>query len=186
MSNDLIVGFSGNLARPSSTRRFVESVTQSLAKQAGLQHAVFDVEDLGTSLAAARSVADLDPAARKVIRTIIEAEALVIGSPTYKGSYTGLFKHVFDLLDPADLRGKPVIVTATGGGDRHSLVVEHQLRPLFAFFEAFVLPTAIYASSRDFTDGIPSTAILGRVNQALAEASILVKARSTADAIAAE
>ncbi|MBY5376588.1 FMN reductase [Rhizobium leguminosarum] len=186
MSNDLIVGFSGNLARPSSTRRFVESVTQSLAKQAGLQHAVFDVEDLGASLAAARSVADLDPAARKVIRTIIEAEALVIGSPTYKGSYTGLFKHVFDLLDPADLRGKPVILTATGGGDRHSLVVEHQLRPLFAFFEAFVLPTAIYASSRDFTDGIPSTAILGRVNQALAEASVLVKARSTADAIAAE
>lgn len=121
-----------------------------------------------------------------MIQTIIEAEALVIGSPTYKGSYTGLFKHVFDLLDPADLRGKPVILTATGGGDRHSLVVEHQLRPLFAFFEAFVLPTAIYASSRDFTDGIPSTAILGRVNQALAEASVLVKARSTADAIAAE
>ncbi|MGO7182349.1 FMN reductase [Rhizobium brockwellii] len=186
MSNDLIVGFSGNLARPSSTRRFVESVTQSLAKQAGLQHAVFDVEDLGTSLAAARSVGDLDPAARTVIQKIVEAEALVIGSPTYKGSYTGLFKHVFDLLDPADLRGKPVILTATGGGDRHSLVVEHQLRPLFAFFEAFVLPTAIYASSRDFTDGIPSTAILGRVNQALAEASVLVKARSTADAIAAE
>lgn len=185
MSNDLIVGFSGNLSRPSSTRRFVESVAESLAKQAGLQHAVFDIEDLGTSLAAARSVADLDPAA-KVIQTIIEAEALVIGSPTYKGSYTGLFKHVFDLLDPADLRGKPVILTATGGGDRHSLVVEHQLRPLFAFFEAFVLPTAIYASSRDFTDGIPSTAILGRVNQALAEASVLVKARSTADAIAAE
>ena len=79
MSNDLIVGFSGNLSRPSSTRRFVESVTESLAKQAGLQHAVFDVEDLGTSLAAARSVADLDPAARAVIQTIIDAEALVIG-----------------------------------------------------------------------------------------------------------
>ncbi|CAN7670997.1 FMN reductase [Rhizobium leguminosarum] len=186
MSNDLIVGFSGNLSRPSSTRRFVESVAESLAKQAGLQHAVFDIEDLGTSLAAARSVADLDPAAKMVIQTIIEAEALVIGSPTYKGSYTGLFKHVFDLLDPADLRGKPVILTATGGGDRHSLVVEHQLRPLLAFFEAFVLPTAIYASRRDFTDGIPSTAILGRVNQALAEASVLVKPRSTADAIAAE
>ncbi|MGO6719262.1 NADPH-dependent FMN reductase, partial [Rhizobium ruizarguesonis] len=97
---------------------FVESVAESLAKQAGLQHAVFDIEDLGTSLAASRSVADLDPSAKKVIQTIIEAEALVIGSPTYKGSYTGLFKHVFDLLDPADLRGKPVILTATGGGDR--------------------------------------------------------------------
>ncbi|EJJ31437.1 FMN reductase [Rhizobium sp. CF142] len=186
MGNNLIVGFSGNLSRPSSTRRFVENVTTSLATQAGLSHRVFDIEDIGPSLLAARTVADLDAEARTVIRSIIEAEALVIGSPTYKGSYTGLFKHVFDLLDPADLRGKPIILTATGGGDRHSLVVEHQLRPLFAFFEAFVLPTAIYASSRDFNDGEPSTAIIGRVNQALAEASFLVKARSATEAIAAE
>lgn len=186
MSNNLIVGFSGNIARPSSTRRFVETVTETLARQSGLEHAVFDVEDLGASLAAARSVADLDPAARRVIRTIIEAEALVIGSPTYKGSYTGLFKHVIDLLDPSDLRGKPIILTATGGGDRHSLVVEHQLRPLFAFFEAFVTPTAIYASGRDFVEGAPSPVILGRVNQALAEASLLISARSISSAIAAE
>jgi FMN reductase len=186
MSNNLIVGFSGNLARPSSTLRFVETVTETLARQSGLDHAVFDIDDLGASLASARSVADLDPAARKVVRTIIEAEALVIGSPTYKGSYTGLFKHVFDLLDPSDLRGKPVVLTATGGGDRHSLVVEHQLRPLFAFFEAFVTPTAIYASGRDFVEGAPSPAILGRVNQALGEAALLIGARSISAAIAAE
>jgi FMN reductase len=186
MSNDLIVGFSGNITRPSSTKRFVETVTASLARQSGLEHIVFDVEALGPSLATARSVADLDQGARDVIRTIVEADALIIGSPTYKGSYTGLFKHVIDLLDPADLRGKPIILTATGGGDRHSLVVEHQLRPLFAFFEAFVVPTAIYASSRDFVEGQPSPAIVSRVNQALAEASVLVKARSTVAAIAAQ
>lgn len=186
MSNNLIVGFSGNISRPSSTRRFVETVTETLAQRSGLQYVVFDVEDLGESLAAARSVADLNPAARKVIRTIIESEALVIGSPTYKGSYTGLFKHVIDLLDPSDLRGKPVVLTATGGGDRHSLVVEHQLRPLFAFFEAFVVPTAIYASGRDFIDGAPSPVILTRVSQALAEASLLIIARSLSTSIAAE
>lgn len=186
MSNNLIVGFSGNLSRPSSTRRFVETVTEALAGRAGLQYALFDIEDLGASLANARSVNDLDAAARRVIRTIIEAEALVIGSPTYKGSYTGLFKHVFDLLDPSDLRGKPIVLTATGGGDRHSLVVEHQLRPLFAFFEAFVTPTAIYASGRDFTDGAPSPVILSRVDQALNEAALLINARSISAAIAAE
>ena len=186
MSNNLIVGFSGNISRPSSTRRFVETVTETLAQRSGLQYVVFDVEDLGESLAAARSVADLNPAARKVIRTIIESEALVIGSPTYKGSYTGLFKHVIDLLDPSDLRGKPVVLTATGGGDRHSLVVEHQLRPLFAFFEAFVVPTAIYASGRDFIDGAPSPVILTRVSQAVAEASLLISARALSTSIAAE
>jgi FMN reductase len=186
MTNNLIVGFSGNIARPSSTRRFVESVTEALAHRTGREHEVFDVEDLGSSLTAARSVADLDPAARRVIRTIVEADALVIGSPTYKGSYTGLFKHVIDLLDPSDLRGKPIIITATGGGERHSLIVEHQLRPLFAFFEAFVAPTAIYTSGRDFIDGTPSSAVLGRVNQAIGEASLLLGARSLSTAIAAE
>jgi FMN reductase len=186
MSNNLIVGFSGNISRPSSTRRFVETVTETLAQMSGLQYVVFDVEDLGESLAAARSVADLNPAARKVIHTIIESEALVIGSPTYKGSSTGLFKHVIDLLDPSDLRGKPVVLTATGGGDRHSLVVEHQLRPLFAFFEAFVVPTAVYASGRDFIDGAPSPVILTRVSQALAEAYLLISARSLSTSIAAE
>lgn len=186
MTNTKIVGFSGNIARPSTTRHFVQSVTDALARETGYDKAVFDVEDLGPSLASARSVEDLDPHARVIIRTLIEADALVIGSPTYKGSYTGLFKHVFDLLDPADLRGKPIILTATGGGDRHSLVVEHQLRPLFAFFEAFVLPTAIYASSREFIEGNVSPAILNRVNQALSEASFILQASSRSGAIAAE
>lgn len=186
MTNNLVVGFSGNLARPSNTKRFVENITESLARHTGRQHVVFDIEDLGASLAAARSTADLDPAARRIIRTIVEADALVIGSPTYKGSYTGLFKHVMDLLDPSDLRGKPVLLTATGGGDRHSLVVEHQLRPLFAFFEAFVLPTAIYASARDFVEGNPSAAIAGRVSQALGEAALLIQAHDAAARLAAE
>ncbi|MCZ7471874.1 NAD(P)H-dependent oxidoreductase [Agrobacterium sp. O3.4] len=186
MSNNLIVGFSGNTSRPSNTKRFVENVSEALAGQLGLQHQVFDVEDLGTSLGSARSVTDLDGNAQRVVQTIIEAEALVIGSPTYKGSYTGLFKHVIDLLDPADLRGKPIILTATGGGDQHSLVVEHQLRPLFAFFEAFVTPTAIYTSGLDFIEGALSPTINARVNQAIAEAVLLVKARYESVTIAAE
>lgn len=186
MSNNLIVGFSGNTTRPSSTKRFVESVSETLAREVGLEHRVFDIEDLGPSLSSARSVADLDAQARRVVQAIIDAEALVIGSPTYKGSYTGLFKHVIDLLDPADLRGKPIVLTATGGGDRHSLVVEHQLRPLFAFFEAFVTPTAIYATGRDFVEGELSPAISARVRQAIGEASLIVNARSRTLAVAAE
>ncbi|TIX99332.1 MAG: FMN reductase, partial [Mesorhizobium sp.] len=98
-------------------------------------------------------------------------DVLVVGSPTFKGSYTGLFKHFFDLLDQSSLRGKPVILAATGGGDRHSLVVEHQLRPLFGFFEALTLPTAIYASDKDFANGVlVSEAIHARARQAVAEA----------------
>ncbi len=72
----------------------------------------------------------------------------------HNGSYSGLFKHVIDFLDPASLAGKPVVLTATGGGPRHALMVEHQLRPLFGFFTAHVAPTAIYAGEAEIADGV--------------------------------
>ena len=102
----------------------------------------------------------------------------MVGSPTYKGSYTGLFKHFFDLVDPSALRGKPILLTATGGGERHALIVEHQLRPLFGFFEAFALPTAIYATDKDFRDGVLHTeAILKRASQAVDEVGFVLTNR---------
>lgn len=120
----------------------------------------------------ARRLDELAPEARYVVGQIVAADILVVGSPTFKGSYTGLFKHVFDLLDPASLRGKPIILSATGGGERHSLMVEHQMRPLFGFFEALAMPTAIYACDKDFADGaLISEAIHARVGRAIEEAT---------------
>ncbi len=170
-----IVGFSGNLARPSRTRTLVEAVTASAADRLLLGSAVHDLEDLGLSLGAARRLNDLDAGARAIVDAILAADLLVIGSPTYKGSYTGLFKHLIDLLDPATLAGKPIILTATGGSDRHALIIEHQLRPLFGFFAAHTAPTGIYATDRDFQDGrIASTQVLQRIDQSIVEAGRLL------------
>ena len=120
------------------------------------------------------------PPARNIVDQLSSAAVLVVGSPTFKGSYTGLFKHFFDLLDPSSLKGKPVILAATGGGERHSLIVEHQLRPLFGFFEALTMPTAIYASDKDFADGVlVSEAIRARAQQAVAEACRVVGGRDS-------
>lgn len=175
MSRQTVVGISGNITRPSKTQSFVAFVAESLASGIGASHHSYDIEDFGPSLLSGRRVSQLDAQARAIVEQIYASTALVVGSPTYKGSYTGLFKHVFDLLDPAALRGKPVILVATGGGERHSLIVEHQLRPLFGFFEALTIPTAVYASDRDFADGVlVSEEIRQRTAQAVAEASRLV------------
>lgn len=172
MPSHLVVGISGNISRPSKTRTFVELIASHLAEQIGAQSSVFDMDDLGETFGQARRFADLDASGRLWVEKLVRADVLVVGSPTYKGSYTGLFKHFFDLLDPAALRGKPIILSATGGGERHSLIVEHQLRPLFGFFEALSLPTAIYASDRDFAEGkLVSEPILARVQKAVGEAS---------------
>lgn len=178
MSHATVVGFSGNITRPSRTFAFVDHVVRDIARATGLAGRTYDIEDLGPSLLQARRASDLDAQAKDIVERIIGSDVLVVGSPTYKGSYTGLFKHFFDLLDPTALKGKPVILAATGGGERHSLIVEHQLRPLFGFFEALTMPTAIYASDRDFADGVlVSEAIRARAQQAVNEACRVVGVR---------
>lgn len=181
MSNPAVVGFSGNITRPSKTRAFVDLVVNDIATRHRLSSRTYDIDDVGPSLGAAKWARDLDARAQAVLSDILAADVLVVGSPTYKGSYTGLFKHFFDLIEPSALRGKPVLLTATGGGERHALIVEHQLRPLFGFFEAFTLPTAVYATDKDFTDGmLSSEPISKRAAQAVDEAGILVSGRSGA------
>lgn len=186
MPHGTVIGISGNIARPSKTRVFVEHVAKDVARAIGAGHTTYDIEDLGPSVLNARRTADLDGSASTIVENLVKATVLVVGSPTYKGSYTGLFKHFFDLLDPSLLRGKPTILLATGGGERHSLIVEHQLRPLFGFFEALTMPTAIYASDKDFVDGtLASGAILDRARQAVNEAARAVGADPRAVGLAA-
>ena len=176
MSYARIIGFSGNITRPSRTFALVDHVVKDIARATGLAGRTYDIEDLGPSLLQARRASDLDGPAQGIFERILASNVLIVGSPTYKGSYTGLFKHVFDLVDPIALRGKPVVLTATGGGDRHALIAEHSLRPLFGFFEALTLPTAIYASDRDFADGkVASDAALRRVAQAVSQAVAALK-----------
>lgn len=162
-----IVGLAGSLSRPSKTRALVDLITARAAAQLGATAATYDLTDLQPSLGSAASLDDLDPLPRAIVAQILSADALIVGSPVYKGSYTGLFKHLFDLIDPAALAGKPVLLTATGGGEKHALVIEHQLRPLFGFFESASLPTGVYASAADFVDGLPaSPSLLARIDRA--------------------
>lgn len=163
-----IAAFAGTLSSPSRTRALVEYAAERVAARFRGTATTHDVIDLQPSLGRAASFADLDPATREIVKDILSADALIVGTPVYKGSYTGLFKHLFDLIDPAALAGKPVLLTATGGGDRHALVIEHQLRPLFGFFEAAVLPTGVYAGAADFRDGQPaSEPLLDRLDRAV-------------------
>ena len=163
-----IAGFAGSLSTPSKTRALVDLAALRTAARFGASAVTYDLTDLGPELGQARSLDDLSPLPRAIVDGLLSADVLIVGSPVYKGSYTGLFKHLFDLIDPSALLGKPVLLTATGGGDKHALVIEHQLRPLFGFFEAATLATGVYASAADFSDGVPaSAALLARIDRAV-------------------
>ncbi len=108
-----IVGIVGSVSRPSKTKELVNVIAGHAAATFGLGSVVHDLDDIGPSLGQARSLADLDPGARAIVETLVSADALIVGSPVYKGSYTGLFKHLFDLIEPDALAGKPVLLSAS-------------------------------------------------------------------------
>lgn len=178
MTARVIVGLSGSLSRPSRTRALVETTVARATERYAARSAVVDLVDFGRALGEARRLSDLDPLASGTLDAILAADALVLASPVYKGSYTGLFKHLIDLLDPTSLAGKPILLAATGGGEKHALVVEHQLRPLFGFFEAHTLPTALYASEKDLDyAGNLSPQLSERVDRAVSQFSPFLAGR---------
>ena len=163
-----IVGISGNLTRPSRTRVLVEEVLRQ-AEARGLGSTLsYDIIDAGPELGAATERANLPHPVDRVLSAIEGADALVVASPVFKASYTGLFKHLFDLIDPKALEGRPVILAATGGSDRHALVIEHHLRPLFAFFRAHVVPTGLEPANADSpAEGTLAEPMRARIGPAL-------------------
>ncbi len=166
-----IVGVSGSLSENSKTRRLVRTIVERVSEKTGLDAQLIDIIDLTPDLAFARSRDGLPGHLDFALTSVEQAELLVVGSPVYKGSYSGLFKYFFDLVDFRSLARKPVALTATGGGDRHALVVEHQLRPLFGFFGAATLPTSLYVSDRDFVDGeVSEPALVQRLGSLVDEA----------------
>ncbi|MEU4766282.1 FMN reductase [Actinosynnema sp. NPDC023794] len=111
---------------------------------------------------------------REAVDSVVGADAVIAVTPTFNASYSGLFKSFVDVLEPESLAGKPVLIAATGGTERHSLVLDHALRPLFAYLRAVVVPTGVYAASSDWgAEGLP-----GRVDRAAGELADLLVGRA--------
>lgn len=172
MSRTSIVAITGSLSQPSRTRRLVEDVAGRIQARSGGSVTLIDVAEIGPDLGQAFSRAAASPALEATLRAIESADLIVAGSPVYKGSYTGFFKHLIDLVDYRALAGVPVALLATGGSDRHALSVEHQLRPLFGSFDAHTLPTAVFVVDRDIADGrVVNEGVARRIDTLVAEAA---------------
>jgi FMN reductase len=113
------------------------------------------------------------------VRRVAEADALIAVSPVYTGSYSGLFKMFVDVLEDGTLEGKPVLIAATAGTKRHSLVLEFAMRPLFAYLRADVVPTAVFAASSDFGATGTGGSLSARIDRAARELADKVRRRGT-------
>jgi FMN reductase len=175
MSTPRVVGISWKLKRPSRTFNLVEALAAKTAAALGQQYACFDLLDAGPTLGSTYARSDAQGSLDRVLSEIEQSSALIVGSPVYKASYAGLLKHLFDVLDMNALKGRPVIVAATGKAPQHALMVDHQLRPLFAFFQSNVVPTGVFVTDADYSaDGHFGDRILKQIDAASAEVLRLV------------
>ncbi|RIQ22244.1 FMN reductase [Jiangella rhizosphaerae] len=181
---------SAGLRQPSSTRLLADR----LADAAGRQFTARDVDvdlrvvelrehahDLTNHLLSGFPSTSLE----RAIEAVTTADGLIAVSPIFTASYSGLFKTFFDVVDADALDGMPVLLGATGGTERHSLALEHAMRPLFTYLHAIVVPTAVYAATSDWGaegagDGAGATAPTGltrRIERGAREFAELVTGR---------
>lgn len=146
---------SGGLSQPSSTRmladRLAEATVADLAGR-GVEAdlTVVDLRDHARDLTSMMLTGFASPALEAVIDSVTGADGLIAVSPVFSASYSGLFKSFFDVVAPSSLDGMPVVVAATAGSPRHSLVLDHALRPLFSYLRAEVVPTGVFAATDDW------------------------------------
>lgn len=175
-----VVVVNGSPSQPSKTMGLVDVVLDTLAGMLPVERSQIDVYRLGPGLTGAIERDDVTPDVEAALRLAEEADMLIAATPVFRGSYPGIFKHFFDLVDQYALANKPVLLAATGGGEHHALVLEHALRPLFGFFQALTVPVAIFASSGDF-DGtlLLNPRVYGRIEMSLRDVADLLRTRAT-------
>ncbi|WP_030076999.1 FMN reductase [Streptomyces baarnensis] len=186
-----VVAVSAGLSQPSSTRLLADRLAAATRERLvaerdrndrddrDVEVRVIELRDLAVDIANHLVSGFPSAGLREAIDAVTEADGLIAVTPVFTASYSGLFKSFFDLIDHTALTGKPVVIAATGGTARHHLVLEHALRPLFAYLRAVTVPTSVYAASEDwgssgdeYTEGLPSrirraggelaSAVLGR------------------------
>lgn len=171
-----LTAVSAGLSQPSSTRLLADRLVTAVRSALGdrrVEVTVVELRDLAVDIANNMVTGFPGPALADAIDQVAEADGLIVVTPIFTASYSGLFKSFFDVLDNDLLVGKPVLIAATGGTARHSLALEHALRPLFAYLRAIVVPTAVYAASEDWG----AAGLAERIDRAAGELAGLLAGR---------
>jgi FMN reductase len=161
---------------PSSTRMLADQTAQRITDLAGrrgnqVATQVIDLRELATEITTAMVSQLVGPRLQKAIAALGEADGIVASTPVYKAGASGLFTSFFQVLDNDLLIAKPVVLAATAGTARHALVVDDQLRSLFAYLRTAAVPTSLFAAAEDWSD----PALTKRIDRAALELVVLME-----------
>ncbi|MEQ6896732.1 FMN reductase [Microbacterium sp. KR10-403] len=174
------------LSTPSSTRMLADRLSAAVVKhldERGITASVdtFELRDLAHDITNNMLTGFAGAELESMINTVVSADALVVVTPIFSTSYSGLFKSFIDVLDKESLIGKPVLIGATAGTPRHSLAIDYAIRPLFAYLHADAVSTGVFAASEDWGSTGDQVATLGdRIEKGAAELADAVARRDPA------
>ncbi|TCS37581.1 FMN reductase [Reinekea marinisedimentorum] len=170
MSKLKVVILNGSMQQPSRTHVLCQALFDELAEHLpGADLHWVEISQIGRSLGACLQRQELPREIEADLQAIENADLLIAASPVYRATFTGLFKHLVDFLGMTALVNKPVLLAATGGSPLHGLMLDHQMRPLFAMMQALTLPIGVYATESDFSGDyeLASSAAKDRVKLAV-------------------
>lgn len=155
MESRRITVLSAGLGVPSSSRLLADQLAASAEHHfAAAGYAVditmVELRDLAVDIANNFVTGYAAPKLAEVIAGVVAADGIIAVSPAFSASYSGLFKSFIDVLDPRSVEGKAILLGATGGTDRHQMVLDFAMRPLFTYLRTRIAATAVHASPQDW------------------------------------
>jgi FMN reductase len=182
-----LVVVTAGLSQPSATRLLADRLAAAVdrhLRDSGAEPtvAVIELRDHAQDLTNNLLTGFPSPKLQSALDAVLSADGLIAVTPIFSASYSGLFKMFFDVIDRDGLAGKPTLIGATGGSTRHSLAVEHAIRPLFAYLNAAVAATGVYAAAEDWGGGglTADGSLVERIDRASAELVAAMLARPNA------
>lgn len=181
MTARTIAVVSAGLSKPSSTRMLADRMAAATARELGfagdeVEVRVIELRDLAQDITNNLLTGFPSAALADAIEGVRTADGLIAVTPIFAASYSGLFKSFLDVIEPDALAALPVLLGATGGTARHSLAIDHALRPLFSYLHAAVASTGVFAATDDWgaaEDGVAT--LTSRIDRAGAEFAALVQ-----------
>ncbi|RLP84860.1 NADPH-dependent FMN reductase [Micromonospora sp. BL4] len=174
MTRRTLAVISAGLSQPSSTRLLADQLAEAtrdelVRRGAEVELRVVDLREYAHDVVNNLLTGFAPAALREVLDSVTGADGIIAVTPIFSASYNGLFKSFFDVLDAESLIDRPVLIAATGGTARHSLALEHAVRPMFSYLRAVVVPTAVFAAPEDWSGGTADGALRGRIRRAAGE-----------------
>jgi FMN reductase len=176
-----ITVISAGLGVPSSSRLLADQLAASAERQLAAAGYAVDIQvvelrDLAVDIANNFVTGYAAPRLAEVIAGVDSSDGLIAVSPVFSASYSGLFKSFIDVLDPKSLEGKAVVLAATAGTDRHQMVLDYAMRPLFTYLRTRIAATAVFAGPQDWGNNDDGGSPLSvRVDRAAGEFVDLLK-----------